>query len=73
LYRGVYEWDDPVLAEAYARPVARPGIGERGQSIHYAVLPELGRDELLADPHVADSVAPDEPTAWWRVAAAPTP
>jgi hypothetical protein len=75
LYRGVYEWDGPVLAEAYARALWRvlALVSGRG-SIHYAVLPGLRRDDLLADPHLADAVAPDAPAAWWRLdAGARTP
>jgi len=37
------------------------------ESIHYAVLPGLGRDELLQDPHLADAVELGERDAWWRV------
>ena len=61
VYRGVYEWDGP------ARPSptpARCGGCSRWsvcpRSIRYAVLPGLRRDELLADPDLADAVAPDE-------------
>ena len=34
-------------------------------SIHYAILPGVHRDELLHDPHVADDVAPGEARPWW--------
>lgn len=68
LYRGVYEWDDPALADAYVRAlwwvlalVSAPG------SIHYAVLPGVHRDELLDDPHVADGLGLGEEHAWWRL------
>ena len=68
IYRGLYDWDDPALAEAYVRAlwwvlalVSVPG------SIHYAVLPGHHRDALLADPHLADAVAPDGRGAWWRL------
>lgn len=68
LYRGLYEWDDPALAEAYVRALwwVLALVSERG-SIHYAVLPGLRRDELLADPDLADAFAPDENSAWWRL------
>jgi hypothetical protein len=50
VYRGLYEWDGPALAESYARAlwwvlalVCVPG------SIHYVVLPGRHRDELLRE------------------------
>jgi hypothetical protein len=62
-YRGLYEWDDPLLAENYARAlwlvlalVSVPG------SIHYVVLPGLRRDEVLDRPHLLGG---DD--AWWRL------
>lgn len=68
VYRGLYDWRDPASAEAYVRALwwALLVVSER-DSIHYAVLPGIRRDELLRDPHLADAVAPDEPAAWWRV------
>ena len=47
-YRGVYEWDGPRLAENYARALWRvlALVSVRG-SVHYVVLPGLGRDVLL--------------------------
>jgi len=67
-YRGVYEWDGQERAEHYARSLWRvlelvsvPG------SIHYAALPRLRRDEVLADPGPAEGLAPDATAAWWRV------
>lgn len=74
VYRGVYEWDDPALAEAYVRALwwVLALVSVRG-SIHYAVLPGIHRDELLDDPHVTDGLASDEATAWWRLAEAETP
>ena len=64
LYRGVYEWDGPDLAEAYARAlwgvlalVSTPG------SIHDQVLPGLRRDEVLAQP---DLLTTDDGNQWWR-------
>jgi hypothetical protein len=65
-YRGVYEWDGPQRAEAYARALWRvlALVSVRG-SIHYLVLPGLRRAELLARPQVlADAV--DAP-AWGRL------
>ena len=61
IYRGVYQWDGPALAHAYARALwwILALVSERG-SIHYTVLPGWTRDELLA----AGGVDGD---AWWRV------
>jgi hypothetical protein len=68
VYRGLYDWDDPPLAEAYVRALwwvlALVSIPE---SIHYAVLPGQHRDVLLADPQLAGVVAPSEVGAWWRL------
>ena len=41
------------------------------ESIHATVLPGLRRDDLLADPHLADAVASDAAAAWWRLRGAP--
>ncbi|GAA2864738.1 hypothetical protein GCM10010472_22570 [Pseudonocardia halophobica] len=68
VYRGLYEWDDPALAEAYARALwwVLALVCVRG-SIHYQVLPGLRRDELLQDPSVAGRVATGDTEAqWWR-------
>ena len=68
VYRGLYDWDGPALAEQYVqalwwalRVVSVP------ESIHYAVLPGLRRDDLLANPALADGRAPEEAAAWWRL------
>jgi hypothetical protein len=67
VYRGLYDWRDPASAEEYVRALwwALIVVSER-TSIHYDVLPGIRRDDLLKIPHLADDVAPDEPTAWWR-------
>jgi hypothetical protein len=67
VYRGLYDWRDPVSAEAYVRALwwALMVVSER-TSIHYAVLPGIRRDDLLDAPHLADEVAPRELNAWWR-------
>jgi hypothetical protein len=67
-YRGLYEWDGPQLADAYARALWRvlALVSVRG-SIHYVVLPGLRRDELLARPQILAGTAADA-TAWWRPA-----
>lgn len=74
LYRGLYQWDDPALAEAYVRALwfVLTLVSARG-SIHYAILPGLRRDGLLENPDFADSFAPDEPSAWWRLVKARVP
>ena len=67
-YRGLYEWDGPRRAEAYARALWRVlALVSAPGSIHYVVLPGLRRDELRARPQVVTSVAADLP-GWWRPA-----
>ena len=69
-YRGVYEWDGPRLAENYARALWRVlALVSVGGSVHYVVLPGLGRDMLLNRPDVLASAAADA-AAWWRLAEA---
>jgi hypothetical protein len=60
-YRGVYQWDGPSRAHAYARALwwILALVCERG-SIHYTVVPDSTRSELLAGVDAGDS-------AWWRV------
>ena len=50
-YRGVYEWDDPSLADAYARALwwVLALVCPRG-SIHYTIVPGRRRDDVLRDP-----------------------
>jgi hypothetical protein len=67
-YRGLYEWDDPALAEDYARALWRVlALVSVPGSIHYSVLPGLHRDELIADPHLLDATAPAGMQDWWRL------
>ena len=67
-YRGLYEWDGPKRAEAYARALWRVlALVSVPGSIHYVVLPGLRRDELLARPQVLADVAADA-AGWWRPA-----
>lgn len=63
-YRGLYEWDDPQLAENYARALWRvlALVSVRG-SIHYVILPGLRRDEFLGAAQAGVGVAD---AAWWR-------
>lgn len=66
-YRGVYEWDGPRRAKAYARALWRvlALVSARG-SIHYLVLPGLRRAELLDRPQALADTAADAP-AWGRL------
>ncbi|HEY5887771.1 MAG TPA: hypothetical protein VIT24_08610 [Acidimicrobiales bacterium] len=65
-YRGVYEWDDPALAHAYARALWRVlALVSVPGSIHYVVMPDLERDELLGEPDRLDVI--DGSEEWWRL------
>jgi len=67
-YRGLYEWDDPKRAVAYARALWRVlALVSVPGSIHYIVLPGLRRNELLERPQVLADTAADA-AAWWRLA-----
>ncbi|MFK4106301.1 hypothetical protein ACI2L1_40870 [Streptomyces sp. NPDC019531] len=67
-YRGVYEWDNPERAEHYARSLWRVlALVSVPGSIHYAVLPGMRRDDVLADPGLAEGLAQDDTAAWWRI------
>ena len=68
VYRGVYEWDGPARAEAYARALWRVlEIVSVPGSIHYRVLPGIRRGDLLADPQLLTREGPVEVTDWWRL------
>jgi hypothetical protein len=68
-YRGLYEWDGPGRAEAYARALWRVlALVSAPGSIHYVVLPGLRRDELLSRPEVLASVTAADTAEWWRLA-----
>jgi hypothetical protein len=67
-YRGLYEWDGPRRAEAYARALWRVlALVSVPGSIHYTVLPGLRRDELLARPEAMAGTAVAEVPEWWRL------
>ena len=64
LYRGVYEWDGPDLAENYSRALWRVlALVSTAGSIHYEVLPGLHRDEVLRQPQLLNT---DGGHQWWR-------
>ncbi len=66
-YRGMYEWDSPRRAEAYARALWRVlALVSVPGSIHYIVLPGLHRDELLSRPQAPAGTAAPDAAAWWR-------
>ena len=67
-YRGIYQWNEAALADAYVRALwwVLALVCRRG-SIHHVVLPSLRLAEVLANPSVLEGVAPDEASAWWRV------
>lgn len=68
VYRGLYEWDDPALAEAYSRALwwVLALVCVRG-SVHYQVLPGLRRDELLRDSPLSGRALPEfSGSQWWR-------
>lgn len=67
VYRGFYEWDSPCLAEHYARSLWRVlALVSVPGSIHYVVLPDLRREEVLEDPGLLERLAPGDAAAWWR-------
>jgi hypothetical protein len=74
VYRGVYQWNDAALADAYVRALwwVLALVSVRG-SIHYVVLPGLRRDDVLSDPRFLDGNGPGEPNAWWRLTAVERP
>lgn len=70
MYRGVYEWDRPMLAENYARALWRVlALVSVSGSIGYRVLPSLRRDEVLRSPR---AVLGDGTGEWWRLTDAET-
>lgn len=67
-YRGLYQWDGAELAVAYARALWWVlALVSEVATIHYAVLPGLYRDQVLAEPALIDTVAA-APGGWWRPA-----
>jgi hypothetical protein len=69
-YRGIYQWDDPVRAENYARALWQVlAIGCVPGSIRYHVVPAHYRDELLRTPGLLPHEADGD---WWLPAAPAT-
>jgi hypothetical protein len=67
LYRGFYQWDGPERAVAYVRALWWVlALVSEPESIHYAVLPDLDRDKVLAEPAVIDARLNAAPGGWWR-------
>ncbi|MEC3918709.1 hypothetical protein [Nocardia sp. CDC160] len=63
-YRGLYEWNDPTSAEAYARALWRVlALVSVPGSIDYQVLPGLRRGDLLASAGLPD---PETSLDWWQ-------
>jgi hypothetical protein len=71
-YRGVYEWDGPDRADAYARSLwwALAAVSERS-SIRHVVIPAVRLDDVLHDPGRIAGSAPGE-EQWWRPIACST-
>ena len=62
-YRGIYQWDDPVRAENYARALWQVlAIGCVPGSIRYHVVPGRARDDLLYNP---GTFAREQGGDWW--------
>lgn len=71
VYRGLYKWDGAQQAEDYTRALWRVlALVSVPGTIHYRVLPGLGRDDLLSNPWL---IPGDETGTWWRLTAAPAP
>jgi hypothetical protein len=67
LYRGVYQWNGADLADSYVRALwwVLALVSER-ESIRYAIVPGLLRDELLANPTLLDDYATED-RSWWKL------
>ena len=65
-YRGLYEWDDPALADSYARSLWWVlSLVCRRDSIRYTILPGKRRDDVLRVPGES-SLAATADGEWWR-------
>jgi hypothetical protein len=66
-YRGIYDWDGPTEAEAYAttlarllRPICRPG------SVRHHVEAGVRRDDAVYHPELLGSDPVPDDDRWWR-------
>ena len=67
VYRGIYEWDGTERAEYYARCLWRVlALVSEPDSIQYAIVPGIHRDDALAGPSVLAGPSPNAGT-WWRL------
>jgi len=71
-YRGVYEWDGPDQAAAYADTLSRllNAVSVDG-SVRYHVEADVTPRQALADPAILDGAGSDE--RWWRITSAEPP
>ena len=70
-YRGVYQWDGAEQAVAYVRTLWWVlALVSDPESIHYAVVAGVHRDDVLAEPSVLDA-ADAAAGGWWRPADSP--
>jgi hypothetical protein len=68
IYRGVYEWDGPERAEAYARSLWRVlALVSIPGSIHFRVVPGLWRGPVLAARAVVGPRGGPGGADWWRL------
>jgi hypothetical protein len=71
VYRGIYQWNDPVMADAYARALWWVlALVSEPASIRHAVIPDASRDEFVAgqcertDEAIGAGATDDD---WWKV------
>jgi hypothetical protein len=69
LYRGLYQWDRPELAEHYVGALRHVlGLVCVPGSVRHRVLPGMGRDEVLRHPaHRLAGSASSRSSDWWRL------
>jgi hypothetical protein len=71
-YRGLYEWDGSARATDYVRALWWAlAVVSALDSIYYAIIPDLRRDQLLRDPTIVGPTPP-ELGRWWRLLDGPT-
>jgi hypothetical protein len=68
VYRGLYEWDGPDRAEAYARALWWVlALVSARESIHYQVLPGERRDDIVDQARTLRETAVPGTAEWWRL------